>query len=109
MASVKEVIKGMMGYNFPDGTLDVLLTENGLNPADVRTPSDKAQTKLMDLTRASLIDFLITQPKSVRELDYQITQQDADALLAIRRRILANHGVIDEDGVSSFRDLSNMH
>lgn len=108
MASVKEVVKLMMGYNIPDATLDVAFTENGLSPGDERTPSDKAQTKSMDLTRASLIDFLITQPKSIRELDYQITQQDADALLAVRRRILANHGIVEDD-YSSFQDLSNTH
>ncbi|MDM1049374.1 hypothetical protein [Sphingobacterium hotanense] len=108
MSTVKEVIVSMMGYKFPDATVNEILSEHGLSPSETRDTSIEEQTKAMDLSRADLIDFLITQPKTVKELDYQLTQQDADALLAIRRGILLKWG-IDEDPTSSFTDLSNTH
>lgn len=108
MSTVKEVIVSMMGYKFPDATVIELLAEHGLAADVPRDTENEEQTKAMDLTRADLIDFLITQPKTIRELDYQVTQQDADALLAIRQRILAKWGIV-ENFDSSFIDLSNTH
>lgn len=109
MASVKEVIVSMIGYKIPDATVDNIIKEHGLNPSDVRDTAIEEQTKAMDLSRAGLIDFLITLPKTVRELDYQVTQQDADALADVRRRILAKHGIVEDGGVGGFTDISNTH
>lgn len=109
MASVKEVIVSMVGYKVPDATVDNIIKEHGLDPSDTRVVSDVEQTKAMDLSRAGLFDFLITLPKTVRELDYQVTQQDADALSDLRKRILAKWGIIEGNSDSSFIDLSNTH
>lgn len=109
MASVKEVLRASMGYKFPDATVTLILEEHGLAPDAPRESGNIDQTKSMDLSRAALLDFLITLPKSVRELDYQITQQDADALSDMRRRILAKWGIIEPVGDSGFVDLSNTH
>lgn len=109
MASVKEVLTASMGYKFPNATIEMALTENGLNPNDERDANDGDQNKAMDMSRASLIDFLITLPKSVRELDYQITQQDVDALLSMRKRLLSKWGASEPSGESSFVDLTNTH
>lgn len=109
MSTVKEVIVSMMGYKFPDATVNEILAEHGIAQDATRDTLNDEQTKAMDLSRADLIDFLLTRPKSVKELDYQITQQDADALLAVRRRLLWKWG-IDEDPIDSgFIDLSNSH
>jgi len=83
--------------------------ERGLNPTDERDTSDDEQSRAIDLSRADAIDFLIMQPKSVKELDYQITQQDADALLAIRRRLLWKWDEDDTPSDTLFVDLSNTH
>ncbi len=109
MASVKEVLVSSMGYKFPDATVEMILEENGLNVNDERLPLDKDQTKALDLSRAGLIDFLLTQPKSVKELDYQMTQQDADALEVLRRRLLLRWGIDESPAGSSFIDISNTH
>ena len=109
MASVKEVLVSSMGYKFPDATVEMILEENGLNANDVRLPLDKDQTKALDLSRAGLIDFLLTQPKSVKELDYQMTQQDADALEVLRRRLLLRWGIDERPAESGFVDISNTH
>ncbi len=109
MSTVKEVIVSMMGYKFPDATVNEILAEHGLSPSETRDTSIEEQTKAMDLTRADLIDFLVLQWKSRKELDFQFTQQDADILLAIRRRILWKWGLDDTPTESSFTDLSNTH
>lgn len=109
MATVKEVILAQLGYKIPDATIDVIMMERGLNPTDERDTSDDEQSQAIDLSRADAIDFLIMQPKSVKELDYQITQQDADALLSIRRRLLWKWGEDDIPSDTLFVDLSNTH
>lgn len=109
MATVKEVILAQLGYKIPDATIDVIMMERGLNPTDERDTSDDEQSRAIDLSRADAIDFLIMQPKSVKELDYQITQQDADALLSIRRRLLWKWGEDDTPSDTLFVDLSNTH
>lgn len=109
MATVKEVILAQLGYKIPDATIEVIMMERGLNPTDERDTSDDDQSRAIDLSRADAIDFLIMQPKSVKELDYQITQQDADALLAIRRRLLWKWGEDDTPSDTLFVDLSNTH
>ncbi|MGV6945042.1 hypothetical protein [Sphingobacterium kyonggiense] len=109
MSTVKEVILGGFAYSFPDATVNILLEERGLQQDAVRDVNDQDQTKAMDLTKVDLIDFLILSWKSVKELDFQFTQQDADALLAVRRRILWKWGIVDEPAESSFVDISNTH
>ena len=108
MVSVKEVIVSRIGYKIPDATVDNIIKEHGLDPEDTRVVSNNEQTKAMDLSRADLIDFLITLPKTIRELDYQITQQDASALNDVRNRILGNYGLADNVD-SGFVDISNTH
>ena len=109
MATVKEVTLAQLGYKIPDATIDVIMMERGLNPTDERDTSDDEQSRAIDLSRADAIDFLIMQPKSVKELDYQITQQGADALLSIRRRLLWKWGEDDTPSDTLFVDLSNTH
>lgn len=109
MGTIKEVIKASLGFQIPDTTVDILIEERGLEPTATRDNSDDEQTKSIDLIKADLIDFLLTQPKSVRELDYQITQQDASALETLRRRLLVKWGVDDTPSESSFIDISNTH
>lgn len=111
MASVKEVLlrrfsKGVI----PNELAEDRLEEHGLNPEDPRVVNNKEQAKNIDLTQASLIDFLISLPSQVRQFDYQITQQDAEALSDVRRRILSKWGITDKDGEESgFKDISNTH
>src|SRR5690606_40742400 len=109
MATVKEVLKAQLGYKIPDATLDVIIAERGLQADAERDTSNEEQSRAIDLSRADAIDFLIMQPKSVKELDYQITQQDADALLAVRRRLLWKWGIDDTPEETLFVDLSNTH
>lgn len=105
MSTVKEVIKASLGYQIPDATVEIAIIERGLQPEEVRDTSNYEQTKGIDLIKADLIDFLLTLPKSVKELDYQITQQDAAALMDVKSRLLAKWGV----GSRSFIDISNTH
>lgn len=107
--TIKEVIKSQFGYKIPDVTLNTAIAEQGLNSDDERIPTSIEQNKGIDLAKADLLDFLITLPKTVRELDYQITQQDADALLHMRRRLLAKWGEDDTPEESRFVDISNTH
>ena len=109
MSTVKEVIRAALGYQISDATVDISIQERGLNPEDTRNINNNEQTKSIDLIKADLIDFLLTLPKSVKELDYQFTQQDSDALETLRRRLLAKWGIDDTPSESSFIDISNTH
>ena len=109
MSTVKEVILARFGYKFPDATVNEIIIEHGLAPDAPRDTENEEQTKAIDLSRADLIDFLILQWKTVKELDFQFTQQDADILLSIRKRILRKWGIDEEPSDSGFVDLSNTH
>ncbi len=79
--------------NIPDGKLYFQLARQNLAPAEDYNPENDKQ---IDLATAGLLLFVATQPQSVKELDYQITNVSASDLLAIRSGILSKYGIADE-------------
>lgn len=90
----KEALQAQSEFitNVSDGVLDFHLSEFDLVGSDEYTNESR---KELDLAFAGLILFLSTQAKSIRELDWQITQQDIGDLLKVRSSLLAKWGVSD--------------
>lgn len=90
---IREALKAKVSIPAKQNTIDLILTENGLVPEDEYNPADETARRNMDLSQAGLILWICTNPKSVKELDYQITQQDISDLLILRAGILKRWGV----------------
>lgn len=102
--TVREVLVSKLGVKIPSNTVESVLIEHELNGD---SEFDVSKQKSVDLATADLLLFVITRPKAVRELDYLLTQQDADALLKLRKMLLAKWGEEDPDIEGSFQNLSN--
>lgn len=90
----KEALQAQSSFikNISDGILDFHLNEFNLVGSEVYTAESR---KNLDQAFAGLILFISTQPKSIRELDWQITNQDVADLLKIRRALLAKWDIPD--------------
>lgn len=53
-------------------------------------------TKPVEVALAGLILTIAMSPKSVKELDYQVTEHDMDDLLKLRLIIIKRYGLPDE-------------
>lgn len=110
MATNREVLQSKVSQRVPQVTLDTVLAERGLNPSGDYDPQVEEQRKAMDLSHADVILYLCTLPKSVKELDYQLTQHDIDALLRLRTGLLDKWEEPDTFGVAAkITDISDLH
>ncbi|QEL01571.1 hypothetical protein FKG96_12390 [Olivibacter sp. LS-1] len=92
----RKALQAKIGIPVPQDTIDLNLVEQKLNPESEFDPENKENVKGIDLALAGVIWFILLSPKSVRELDYQLTQQDADDLLNIRKALRKKHGLEDD-------------
>ncbi|MCY4781439.1 hypothetical protein ORI89_17400 [Sphingobacterium sp. UT-1RO-CII-1] len=103
-------LQAKIGQRIKAASIDLVLLENGLDPATEYCPTKEENRRSIELAQAELLFLLCTNPKSVKELDYQITQHEIDQLLKLRGIILAKWGVddgSDDDGprITSVSDL----
>lgn len=104
----REALSIKIAQPVPSDTIDLNLFEQNLQPESEYDPTSEINRKGIDLALAGLILFVCFQPKSVKELDYQITQQEAKDLLAIRSGLLKKWDVEDEmDGVATITSISD--
>ncbi|MDM8174782.1 hypothetical protein QT327_10505 [Olivibacter sp. 47] len=104
----REALKSKIAQPVPEDTIDLNLIEQNLQPDSEYDPSSDINRKGIDLALAGLILFVCFQPKSVRELDYQITQQDVSDLLRLRSGLLARWNEEDDmDGVAIINSISD--
>ena len=89
-----KALQAKLNRNLPEIALELALQENGL----VATAAYNAVTdiKPVEVSLAGLILAIAMSPKSVKELDYQVTQHDMDDLLKLRSIILIRYGLPDE-------------
>lgn len=92
--TIKEALQAQSEFisNISDGVLDFHLSEMELVGSEEYTPEDR---RSIDLAFAGLILFVSMQPASIRELDWQITNQSVGDLLKIRKSLLAKWGISD--------------
>lgn len=106
----REALSSKISQHVPQETIDLVIAERGLIPGDQYNPTERENRKAMDLSLADIMLFLCTQPHSVRELDYQLTQQDVDNLLRLRGGLLAKWEEPDEFGTAAqITDISDLH
>lgn len=107
--TIKEVVKSKLWIDVPDSAINVAIIEAEASPDDEYGPS-KEVLKAVDMALASVILVLLTKPKTITQLDFTITMQDAKTLAQLRRSLLAKWGeedFFDDSGVGEVRDLSN--
>lgn len=92
----QEALLSKINISLRPTSVETALLEQSLAPGDEYNPKEKGNVRGIDLALAALILVVSLSPKSVKELDYQITQQDVDQLLKLRAGLLKRHGVDDE-------------
>lgn len=89
----KEALQAQFNFPLKENAFDLALTNQGLAGTDTYSIENKSK---VDLAIAELIFIAATSPASVRELDYQISQQTITELLKLRSLILARNNIPDE-------------
>ena len=89
-----QAIQAKLNRPMPPLTLELALMERGLEGEGVYTIPDNI--KLVEIALAGLIFTIAMSPKSVKELDYQVTEHDMDDLLKLRLIIINRYGLVDE-------------
>lgn len=94
MTNLQALQAEIIGRDIPAITLELSLLKVGLSSDDnyiVPDNIEKVETAL-----AGLITTIALSPKSVQELDYQLTDRDVDELLKLRLIIIKRYGLVDE-------------
>lgn len=92
----REALQAQLAQKVPQNTIDFNLVRQGLVPESDYRPAEKSDVRGVDLAIAGVLLWLCTNYKSVKELDFQITQHDIDDWLRLRAGLLRKHGVADE-------------
>lgn len=92
----KEALQNEFGQRIPEGVLSVQLVKAGLNPENDFDPNVEGNAKKMDLALAGLLFWICTNRKSIKELDFQVTQNDVSEWLKLRSILLKRWDVPDE-------------
>lgn len=77
----------------PDATISFQMTEVDLDPIVAYSVADR---KKLDIALAGLFLFIATQPVSIKELDWGITNISVADLLRLRSGLLKKWGIDDE-------------
>jgi hypothetical protein len=89
-----KALQAKLNRNLPEIALELALQENGLTMTAEYNPV--TDIKPVEVALAGLILAIAMSPKSVKELDYQVTQHDMDDLLKLRLIIINRYGLVDE-------------
>ncbi len=92
----KEALQFEFGQKVPDGVLSTQLIKAGLDPEHDFDPTTEENSKKMDLALAGLLFWICTSRKSIKELDFQVTQNDVDDWLKLRSVLLKRWDVPNE-------------
>jgi len=89
-----KALQAKLNRNLPEIALELALQENGLTTIAEYNPV--TDIKPVEVALAGLILTIAMSPKSVKELDYQVTEHDMDDLLKLRLIIIKRYGLVDE-------------
>lgn len=89
-----QALQAKLNRSLPVLTLELALLEAGLEAANDYDP--KENIKPVEVALAGLIYTIALAPKSVKELDYQVTEHELKDLLTLRSIILKRYGLPDE-------------
>jgi len=89
-----KALQAELNRPMPSITLELALLKAGLDADSVYAVPDNI--KPVEIALAGLILTIAMSPKSVKELDYQVTEHDMDDLLKLRLIIIKRYGLVDE-------------
>lgn len=92
----REALQAELSVRVPSNTIDLNLVKQNLDPEATFDPESDENQKGIDLALAGLILFICLSPKSLKELDLQLTNQNVKDLLLLRAGLLRKHGLDDE-------------
>jgi hypothetical protein len=89
-----KALQAELNRSLPAITLELALLKAGLEAtAEYAVPDN---IKPVEIALAGLICTIALAPKSVKELDYQVTEHDMEDMLKLRSIILIRYGLPDE-------------
>jgi len=89
-----QALQAELNRKLPAMTLELALMKVGLDSEATYVAPDNIQR--VETALAGLIFTIAVAPKSVKELDYQVTEHDMDDLLKLRLIIIKRYGLPDE-------------
>lgn len=89
-----QALQAKLNRSLPAIALELALQEEGLEATADYVAADNKRP--VEIALAGLIYTVALAPKSVRELDYQVTEHDLDGLLKLRQIIIVRYGLVDE-------------
>lgn len=89
-----QALQAKLNRSLPEITLELALQEEGLEATAEYVAADNKRP--VEIALAGLIYAIALAPKSVKELDYQVTEHDMNDLLKLRSIILVRYGLPDE-------------
>src|SRR5690606_22131348 len=93
--TIREALLAQASFlnDVPESALEFQLTEVELTPNAEYSVADR---KSLDLALAGLFLFIATQPASIKELDWGITNISVSDLVKLRRGLLKKWGIDDD-------------
>lgn len=89
-----QALRAELNRDMPEMMLELALLKVKLDSSATYVVPDSVQP--VETALAGLILTIALAPKSVKELDYQVTEQELSELLKIRSIILKRYGLPDE-------------
>jgi len=109
MTNREALLGGMNDIPVKDISVSKVLLDQGINPDTEYQPNDNENRRGVDLALAALILVISLSNKSIKQLDFQITQHDIDQLLILRNGILRKWDVDDEmEESATITDISDL-
>jgi len=109
MTNREALLSGINDIPVKDISVSKVLLDQDINPDGEYQPKDVDNRRGVDLALAALILVISLSNKSIKELDFQITQHDIDQLLILRYGILRKWNVEDEmEESATITDISDL-
>jgi hypothetical protein len=89
-----QALQAELNRPLPAMALELALLKAGLDASETYLIPDNI--KPVEIALAGLVFSIALAPKSVKELDYQVTEHDMNDLLKLRSIILVRYGLPDE-------------
>lgn len=105
----QEVLLSKINLSVSPASVKTALLDQELDPNQEYNPKEIENRRAIDLALAALILVISLSPKSVKELDFQITQHDIDQLFKLRKGLLKRWGIEDEmDDSATITSVSDL-
>lgn len=109
MTNRDALLSGVNDIPVKDISVTKVMLDQDLDPDGEYQPQDIDNKRAVDLALAALILVISLSNKSIKELDFQITQHDIEQLLILRNGILRKWGIEDEmEESATITDISDL-